>query len=82
MAGETAHFGLRNWPAAPAIRPFELTPRQHKLVDMARAGMAEPFRGISGTGSVDRGLVPPAASGASLAPLPGVEAREKRTCRL
>lgn len=69
MAGETAHFGLRNWPAAPAIRPFELTPRQHKLVDMARAGMAEPFRGISGAGPVDQGLVPAAVSGASLAPL-------------
>jgi hypothetical protein len=26
MAGETEHFGLRNWPPAPAIRPFELTP--------------------------------------------------------
>jgi hypothetical protein len=71
MAGETAHFGLRNWPPAPAIRPFELTPRQQKLVDMARAGLAEPFRGISCASPVAQGLSPLAATGASLAPLLG-----------
>ncbi|WP_233855357.1 DUF3500 domain-containing protein [Paraburkholderia sp. HD33-4] len=69
MAGETANFGLRNWPPAPATRPFELTPRQQKLVDLARAGLAEPFRGISCTGSVAQELVPPAATAVSLAPL-------------
>jgi hypothetical protein len=69
MAGETAHFGLRKWPAAPATRPFELTPRQHKLVDMARAGLAEPFQGIRCNGSVSRDPIPPAVAGASLAPL-------------
>jgi hypothetical protein len=71
MAGETAHFGLRDWPPAPAIRPFELTPRQQKLVDMARAGLAEPFRGISCASPVAQGLSPLAATGASLAPLLG-----------
>jgi hypothetical protein len=69
MAGETANFGLRKWPAAPATRPFELTPRQHKLVDMARAGLAEPFQGIRCNGSVSRDPIPPAVAGASLAPL-------------
>ncbi|WP_434667447.1 DUF3500 domain-containing protein [Paraburkholderia sp. A3BS-1L] len=69
MAGETENFGLRNWPAAPAIRPFKLTLRQEKLVEMARAGLAEPFRGISYTGSVTGERILPAASGASLATL-------------
>src|SRR5438445_6856460 len=69
MAGETAHFGLRNWPPAPATRPFELTPRQQKMLDLARAGLAEPFRGISCTGSVAQELFPLAAAGASVAPL-------------
>ncbi|RZF25791.1 DUF3500 domain-containing protein [Paraburkholderia sp. UYCP14C] len=68
MAGETKNFGLRNWPPAPATRPFELTARQQKLVDMARAGLAEPFRGINFPGSSE-GLVLPAATGASLAPV-------------
>jgi hypothetical protein len=69
MAGETANFGLRQWPAAPAIRPFELTARQHKLVDMARAGMAEPFRGINCAGSAGEGTRSCAATGDSLASL-------------
>ncbi|CAD6544918.1 hypothetical protein LMG27952_04211 [Paraburkholderia hiiakae] len=69
MAGETKNFGLRNWPPAPAIRPFELTARQQKLVDMARAGLAEPFRGISHPGAIAQGLVPTAGPGASLAPV-------------
>ncbi|MFM0341415.1 DUF3500 domain-containing protein [Paraburkholderia fungorum] len=69
MAGETEHFGLRNWPPAPATRPFELTPRQQSMLDQARAGLAEPFRGISCTGSVAQEVFPGASAGAPLAPL-------------
>ncbi|MGO4580824.1 DUF3500 domain-containing protein [Cupriavidus sp. 2TAF22] len=69
MAGETANFGLRNWPPAPAIRPFEPTPRQQKMRDLALAGLAEPFRGISCAASLVEGPSPRTATGASLAPL-------------
>jgi hypothetical protein len=27
MAGESAHFGLRERPPTPAVRPFDLPPR-------------------------------------------------------
>ena len=67
MAGESAHFGLRNRAATPAIRPFELPPRLQ--ADGERAiGMAEPFRGIA----ADRarvGAVLDRKTGVSLAPL-------------
>jgi hypothetical protein len=69
MAGETAHFGLRDWPPAPAIRAFELTPRQQKLVGMAQAGLAQPFNGISCTGSGAHGIFPAVATDGALAPL-------------
>ncbi|BCZ84749.1 hypothetical protein PTKU64_84240 [Paraburkholderia terrae] len=67
MAGETANFGLREWPAAPATRPFEPTQRQQKMLDLARAGLSEPFSGIICTSST--GQEPPAliGAGASLA---------------
>jgi Protein of unknown function (DUF3500) len=47
MAGESAHFGLRERPPTPAIRPFELPSRLQPMLDRARAGLAEPFRGIA-----------------------------------
>ncbi|MFM0079043.1 DUF3500 domain-containing protein [Paraburkholderia sediminicola] len=60
---------MRNWPPAPAIRAFELTPRQQKLVDMAQAGLAEPFRGVSCTGSAHQRQIPLAATGVPVAAL-------------
>ena len=50
MAGESAHFGLRQRPPTPAIRAFELPPRMQPMLDRARTGLAEPYRGI-GTGA-------------------------------
>src|SRR5215472_14294329 len=71
MAGESAHFGLRQRPPTPAIRPFELPPRMQPMLDRARAGLAEPFHGI-GTGpggAITPGVFTTGESGASLAPL-------------
>src|SRR5215831_3582014 len=71
MAGESAHFGLRERPSTPAIRPFELPPRLRPMLDRAKAGLTEPFRGI-GTGP-GGGIAPDvftlAPTGMSLAPL-------------
>jgi Protein of unknown function (DUF3500) len=47
MAGESAHFGLRERPPTPAIRPFQLPPRMQPMLDRAHAGLAEPFRGVA-----------------------------------
>ena len=71
MAGESAHFGLRQRPPTPAIRPFELPPRMQPMLDRARAGLAEPFRGI-GTGpdgTIAPGIFAIDKTGVSLAPL-------------
>jgi Protein of unknown function (DUF3500) len=48
MAGESAHFGLRQRPPTPATRPFELPPRLQPMLDRAKAALAEPFGGIAG----------------------------------
>ena len=71
MAGESAHFGLRQRPPTPAIRSFELPPRMQPMLDRARAGLAEPFHGI-GTGpggAITPGIFTTGESGVSLAPL-------------
>ena len=66
MAGESAHFGLRQRPPTPAIRPFDLMPRLRSMLDQANAGLAQPFRGVTGGGMVP-GLFPLAKTGISLA---------------
>jgi uncharacterized protein DUF3500 len=66
MAGESAHFGLRQRPPTPAIRPFDLMPRLRSMLDQANAGLAQPFRGVAGGGMV-AGLFPLAKTGISLA---------------
>src|SRR5438552_5602954 len=69
MAGEAAHFGLRDRPPTPAVRPFELPPRMRPMLDRAKAGLAEPFRGITTDGGIVPGLFAVEKTGASLAPL-------------
>ncbi len=69
MAGESARFGLRERPPTPAIRPFELPPRMQPMLDRARAGLAEPFRGISPGGEVAPRLFALAKTGVSLVPV-------------
>ena len=69
MAGESAHFGLRERPPTPAIRPFELPPRMQPMLDRAKAGLAEPFRGITANGQIVPGLFEIERTGVSLAPL-------------
>jgi len=69
MAGESVRFGLRNRPATPAIRPFELMPRLRSMLDRANAGLAEPFRGVTAGGGIVAGLFPLATTGVSLASL-------------
>ena len=68
MAGESAHFGLRERPPTPAIRPFALPPRMQPMRDRADKGLAEPFRGITG-GAVVPGLFAIERTGVSLAPV-------------
>ena len=71
MAGESAHFGLRQRPPTPAIRPFELPPRMQPMLGRARAGLAEPFHGI-GTGpdgTIAPGIFTTGKTGVSLTPL-------------
>jgi hypothetical protein len=69
MAGEAAHFGLRERPATPAVRPFDLPPRMQPMLDRAKAGLAEPFHGIAGGGAVVPGLFAIEKTGVSLAPI-------------
>jgi hypothetical protein len=69
MAGESARFGLRERPPTPAILPFELPPRMQPMLDRARAGLAEPFRGISPGGEVAPRLFALAKTGVSLVPV-------------
>jgi hypothetical protein len=69
MAGESAHFGLRQRPPTPAIRPFDLPPRLQPMLDRARAGLAEPFRGIAAGNAAAAGLFPLGRTGVSPAPL-------------
>ncbi len=69
MAGESAHFGLRERPPTPAIRPFELPPRMQPMLDRAHHGLAEPFRGVAAGGELAPGLFALGKTGVSLAPL-------------
>jgi len=64
MAGESAHFGLRQRSPMPAIRPFDLPPRLRSMLDQANKGLAQPFRGVGSDGIV-AGLFPLARSGIS-----------------
>jgi hypothetical protein len=67
MAGESARIGLRERPPTPAIRPFELPSRLKPMLDRAHAGLAEPFRGITGDGEFAPGLFALEKTGVSLA---------------
>ena len=69
MAGESAHFGLRERPPTPAIRPFELPPRMRPMLDRAHSGLAEPFRGVAIGGEVVPGLFRLGQTGISTAPV-------------
>ena len=69
MAGESARFGLRERPPTPAMRPFELPPRMQPMLDRAKAGLAEPFRGISPGSEVAPRLFALAKTGVSLTPV-------------
>src|ERR1700730_15576903 len=69
MAGESAHFGLRERPPTPAVRPFDLPPRMMPMLDRAKTGLAEPFRGIATNGDIVPGLFAINKTGVSLAPL-------------
>jgi hypothetical protein len=68
MAGESAHFGLRERPPTPAIRAFELPPRMRPMLERAHVGLAEPFCGIA-LGEIEPGQFAIAKTGASLAGL-------------
>jgi Protein of unknown function (DUF3500) len=69
MAGESARFGLRERPPTPAVRPFELPPRMQPMLDRAKTGLAEPFRGITTDGGIVPGLFAIDKTGISLAPM-------------
>jgi Protein of unknown function (DUF3500) len=69
MAGESARFGLRERAPTPAIRPFELPPRMQPMLDRARAGLAEPFRGVFFGGEVAPELFALGKTGVSPAPV-------------
>src|SRR5215831_6261422 len=67
MAGESARFGLRDRPSTPAVRPFELPARMQPMLDRAKTGLAEPFRGITADGGIVTGLFAVEKTGISLA---------------
>jgi Protein of unknown function (DUF3500) len=69
MAGESARFGLRERSPTPAVRPFDLPPRMTPMLERAKAGLAQPFRGIIADGTIVPGLFPVEKTGVSLAPL-------------
>jgi hypothetical protein len=66
MAGESAHFALRQRPPMPAVRPFDLAPRLRSMLEMANRELAQPFRGVT-RGQLVPGLFPLAKTGISLA---------------
>ena len=66
MAGESAHFGLRQRSPMPAVRPFDLVPRLRSMFEMANVELAQPFRGVT-QGQLVPGLFPLAKTGISLA---------------
>ena len=69
MAGESAHFRLRERPPAPVVRAFELPPRMQPMLDRAKTGLAEPFRGIITDSGIVPGLFALEKTGISLVPL-------------
>jgi hypothetical protein len=69
MAGESARFGLRERPPTPAVHPFELPPRMQPMLERAKAGLAEPFRGITSGEGIVPGLFPVEKTGVSVAPV-------------
>jgi hypothetical protein len=69
MAGESAHFRLRERPPTPAVRAFELPPRMQPMLDRAKTGLAEPFRGIITDGGIVPGLFTIEKTGVPLGPL-------------
>jgi hypothetical protein len=69
MAGESAHFGLRERPPTPAVRPFDPPPRLQSMRDRAKAGLVEPFRGITLGDAPSPGLFALEPTGVSLAPV-------------
>ena len=69
MAGESARFGLRERPPTPALRPFDLPPRMMPMLDRAKTGLAEPFRGIATNGGIFSDLFAIDKTGISLTPL-------------
>jgi hypothetical protein len=69
MAGESAHFGLRERTPTPAVRPFEPPPGIQRMKDRAQSELAEPFRGITTNGRIVPGLFAIEKTGVSLMPL-------------
>ena len=69
MAGETAHFNLRNREPTPAVRPFDVPARLKAMLDGAQAALAEPFRGIAEESEIVPGLFAPERTGVSLGSL-------------
>ena len=69
MAGESAHFGLRQRESTPAVRPFELPPRLKPMGERAKAALAEPFRGIITNDTSAPGLFTVEPNGVSVAPV-------------
>src|SRR6516164_8160815 len=69
MAGETAHFNLRNREPTPAVRPFDVPPRLKAMLDGAHAALAEPFQGIAEGSEIVPGLFAPERTGVSLGSL-------------
>jgi Protein of unknown function (DUF3500) len=69
MAGESAHFGLRERPQTPAVRAFDLPPRMQPMLDRAKAALAEPFRGIAGGNGPVSGLFQLTPTGVPLGPI-------------
>ena len=69
MAVKSAQFGLRERPPTPAVRPFDLPPRLKPMLDRAKAGLAEPFRGVASGNGIVPGLFTIENTDISLAPL-------------
>jgi hypothetical protein len=69
MAGETAHFGLRQRVPTPATRPFDPPPGIKAMVERAHGALAEPFRGIAGPSGIVPGLFPCEPTGIPLSSL-------------
>ena len=69
VAGETAHFNLRNREPTPAVRPFDVSPRLKAMLDGAHAALAEPFRGIAEGSDIVPGLFARERTGVSLGSL-------------